>query len=123
MRLHRRRDRRVTSLVAGAALAVALAGCGLEPNEPATTLPAGGPAMTEAEYVDVMAAVNLALEEGLAGEEALERARALGAPEFTRAEIEEFVEHLRGSPMEWARVERRVHEKIALLRDSSAKSP
>lgn len=116
------RDRTVAAVICAVAL-VAQMGCALESEEPSPPRPAGDLPMTENEYVELMAALNVALEEGLVGDDAVARARNLGAKVFTREEIEQFVDHLKERPAEWTRIERRVHERTRELRASGTGPP
>jgi hypothetical protein len=123
MRPPRLRPRDVTVFLASAVLVVATSGCGPEPAEPASGRSVENTAMTETEYVEIMAALNVALEEGLLGEDALARARELGAKIFTRTEIEQFAERLKEDPTKWTRIERRVHERVTELMSLPRTSP
>jgi len=123
MRTRRSHRRRLVLAFACAAALIAHAGCGLDPAEPVERRSPGDLPMTESQYVEFMAALNVALEEGLTGEDALERARELGATVFDRNDVEVFIDHLRETPADWSRVERRVEERIAELRTEPAESP
>jgi hypothetical protein len=73
-------------------------------------------AMTETEYVNTMAALTVALEEGRIGEDASARIVALGATPYTREEIEAFVAPLRSDPERWAGVNLKVDKRIGELK-------
>ena len=100
-----------------AASALSLIGCsgGAEPR--------GGEGrsatITEEQYVNRMAALTVAVEEGLSGEAALARATELGAPDCSREELEQFARGLRQRPAEWVAVEERVENRVKELRDAS----
>ena len=72
--------------------------------------------MTGAEYVNTMAALTVALEEGRTGEDASARVVALGATPYTRGEIEAFVAPLRNDPERWAALTLEVDKRIGELK-------
>lgn len=83
-----------------------------------------GPApMTEDEFVEQLAALTLAVEEGLTGEEARSRAAQLGRTPFTREEMEAFAGILADDPERWADVAARVDRRIEELQAKADASP
>lgn len=73
-------------------------------------------AMTEDEFVDHMAALTVAVEDGLKGEEARDRAADLGGGRYTRDEIEAFADRLRADPVRWAELAGRIDRRIDEIR-------
>jgi hypothetical protein len=106
------RAKALTAVMALAALAVA--GCGREDAADGTA-PATA-AMEEGDYVAHVAALTVALEEGLTGAEAEARAIELGGGGHSRAEVEELAALLRERPERWLEVEKEVDGRIADLR-------
>ena len=76
------------------------------------------PALTVEEYVAHMAALSVAVEEGLSGREAADRAIELGGGGHTREEVEAFTDAMRRLPEEWAAVEIEVSERMKEIRRS-----
>ena len=76
--------------------------------------------MSEDGFVEHMAALTLAVEDGLTGEEARGRAAELGAVLYARDEIEAFADILRADPERWAGVAVRIDRRIADLRGAGA---
>jgi hypothetical protein len=72
--------------------------------------------MTETGYVNYMAALTVALEEGRTGEDASARVVALGATPYTRGEVEAFVAPLRKDPERWAGITLKVDKRIGELK-------
>jgi hypothetical protein len=106
--------------VAGALLALASApGCE-RPPEPVEDREIATAAMTEAEFVDHMAALTVAVGDGLTGEEARDRAAELGGAHYTREEIETFADLLRADPVKWAAIAERVDQRIAEIRSAES---
>ena len=79
--------------------------------------------MTEDDFVEHMAALTLAVEDGLTGEEARARAAELGAVLYARDEIEAFADILRADPERWAGVAARIDGRIADLRSAGSGGP
>jgi hypothetical protein len=75
--------------------------------------------MTEAEYIDEIAALTVAVDEGLSGVEARERAAELGGGKYTREEIEGFGETLKKRPERWIEVEKEIDARVAVLEGST----
>lgn len=102
--------RRRTKLALHAAAAVTVlvvAGTGCGPTESE-----GATGMTDEEYVAHVAALTVAVGEGLRGDAAIARAAELGGGTCTRAQMEEFAEELRLDPERWAALERLVDARI-----------
>jgi U3 small nucleolar RNA-associated protein 14 len=119
--------RRIPAAVQAAACAgliavAAIGGCdrasGLKEDQAARPAP-----MTEDEFVEQLAALTLAVEEGLTGEEARARAAELGETPFTREEMEAFADILADDPERWADVATRVDRRIEELRADTDASP
>ncbi len=112
---------------AAAALALAIlmtGGCGpdggpAEPGVPATTGSSGAPSMTEQDYIAHIAALTIAVEEGLSGEDAASRAIELGSRGHSREEVEEFARALRSRPKTWVEIEHEVDRRIGELRSAA----
>jgi len=113
---------------AAAALALALlvtGGCGpdegaAEPGAPAANGSSGATSMTEQDYIAHIAALTIAVEEGLSGEDAASRAIELGSRGHSREEVEEFVRALRSRPEAWLEIEREVDRRIGELRSATS---
>jgi hypothetical protein len=109
-----------TCAVSRAALAAALLICAAAGCEETAILPesARPPAsgMSDAEFVDYVACLTLALEEGLAHPEAALRAEALGARSFRRTEVEEYLAGLGADAERWVAVFESIDERIGELR-------
>lgn len=112
---------------AAAALALAIlltGGCGpdegtAEPGAPDTTGSSGATSMTEQDYIAHIAALTIAVEEGLSGEDAASRAIELGSRGHSREEVEEFARALRSHPKTWVEIEREVDRRIGELRSAA----
>jgi hypothetical protein len=104
---------RTAALLALASLLAA--GCGREggTGEPGA---AGTPSMTESDYVTHIAALTIAVEEGLSGEDAVARVIELGSKGHSREDVEELAALLRSRPHEWVEIEREIDERIGELR-------
>jgi hypothetical protein len=100
---------------------LAAAGCG-RASDPAGEVPPPA-TMNEDEYVEHVAALTIAVEDGLSGEEARARVAELGAPLYAREEVEAFAEILRRDPERWADVAARLDVRIADLRRAEAGAP
>jgi hypothetical protein len=112
----RRRVRRLLHAAACAAAAVALASGCERPPEPTGDRDGPAAGITEEEFVEHVAALTVAVEDGLAGEQARDRAAELGGGSYTREEIDAFAEVLRADPERWAAVAERIDRRIAELR-------
>ena len=75
--------------------------------------------MTAEAYVAHVAALTIAVEEGLSGQDAASRAIALGSRGHSREEVEEFARTLRSRPETWVEIEREVDKRIAELRSAT----
>ena len=112
---------------AAAALALVIlitGGCGpdggtAEPGVPAATGSPDAPSMTEQDYIAHIAALTIAVEEGLSGEEAASRAIELGSRGHSREEVEAFARALRSRPKTWVEIEREVDRRIGELRSAA----
>jgi hypothetical protein len=114
----RRIGERVLQAATCAALAIAVSlGAGCErPAEPSGNREISTAAMTEDEYIDHVAALTVAVEDGLTGDEARDRAVELGGASYTREELEAFVDILRADPVRWAAVNERIDRRIEEIR-------
>jgi hypothetical protein len=116
----RRRWRRLVQAAALGVAAIAVA-CMLScdrPPEPAQDPEISTGAMTEDEFVDHLAALTVAVEDGLSGYEATDRAAELGGGRYTREEIEAFADALSADPVRWAAVADRVDRRVAEIRSA-----
>ncbi len=113
----------IRSVAAAAVAALLLSGCGAEsePGDGEAAPPERG--VTESGFVEHVAALSLALEEGLTGEDARDRVAELGAPTYTRGEIENFTAYLRRDPVRWAEAARRIDERVDVLRSKFPATP
>lgn len=102
-------------LVTALAIAACCAGCGRDGDAGGETRGASG--VSERDYVSHVAALTVAVEEGLSGDAARERAVELGSPGLSRGQVEAFVDELRTEPERWVGVERRVDEMVEELRE------
>ncbi|MEA3409126.1 MAG: hypothetical protein U9Q95_02150 [Candidatus Eisenbacteria bacterium] len=115
----------VRTVVATLALAVlAVGGCGPDtgtgqPGAPAATGSSAAGSMTEENYVAHIAALTIAVEEGLSGEDAVSRAIELGSKGHSREEVEEFAKTLRSRPRTWIEIEREVDRRIGEIRSAA----
>ncbi len=116
----------IRTAAAALALAILMAGgCGpdegtAEPGAPAATGSSVATSMTERDYVDHIAALTIAVEEGLSGKDAASRAIELGSRGHSREEVEEFARTLRSHPETWVEIEREVDIRIGELRSAAA---
>lgn len=115
--------------VAGAlALAVlVMGGCGPdggtgESGAPATPESSAAPSMTTEDYIVHVAALTIAVEEGLSGKDATSRAIELGSRGHSREEVERFARTLRSRPKTWVEIEKEVDRKIDELRSAAGGS-
>ncbi len=105
------------------AAAIGLVSCGDPTDDPspenatAEDVTIDGSTVTEAEYINFMAALTIALEEGLTGEAADSRVSELGIRILDDDDIESALDGLRHDPVHWAEIERSVDEQIELLRE------
>jgi hypothetical protein len=112
----RRRARRLLHGTCAAVVALTLAaGCERAPG-PADDRGAPPGGMTEDEFVGQVAALTVAVEEGLTGEAARDRAADLGGGRHTRDEIDAYANLLRADPERWADVRERIDRRIEELR-------
>jgi hypothetical protein len=118
----------VRTAAAALALAILITG-GCEPDggtaesgAPATTGSSGVPSMTEQDYIAHIAALTIAVEEGLSGEDAASRAIELGSRGHSREEVEEFARALRSRPKTWLEIEHEVDRRIGELRSAAGGS-
>jgi hypothetical protein len=113
----RRTPGRLAASFVAACLALLLwAGCGRE-NERDGQRAHG--AMTEAEYIAEVAALTVAVEEGLSGEAARERASELGGGDYKPEEIDAFAERLREHPQRWIEVDKEIDRRVAVMTKSA----
>jgi hypothetical protein len=91
-------------------------------GRPAAPADRSGP-MTETDYVEYMAALTVALEEGRSGEDASARITELGATPFPREKVEAFVATLREDPERWAEITLKVDRRIAEQKAKGRSSP
>jgi hypothetical protein len=96
---------------------IACPGCGSDDTTP--EIPGAGAApggsMTEAQYIAHLAALTVAVGEGLTGEAAEERAMDLGSAGHTREEVERFAERLKARPERWLEIEREIEERVNVM--------
>jgi hypothetical protein len=98
-------------------LTVALISCSGPAGDPASEGAAvDGYTVTEAEYIDFIAALTVALEEGLTGEAIDLRVSELGVKVLNDDDIEPVLDDLRRDPIHWVEIERSVGERIELIR-------
>lgn len=102
------------------AVAIGLISCSDPTGDPSTEdVTIEGSTVTESEYIDFMAALTIALEEGLTGEAADSRVSELGVRVLSDNDIEEVLDDLHRDPVHWAEIERSVDDRIELLREQS----
>ncbi len=75
--------------------------------------------MTEQDYIAHVAALTIAVEEGLSGQDAASRAIELGSKGHSREEVAEFALTLRSRPKTWVEIEREVDKRIVELRSAT----
>lgn len=112
----RRRDGRLLQgavCVVAAFAVLSAGGCGGGESDVSPD-PPGAP-MSEGGFVEHMAALTVAVQEGLSGDAARIRVAELGAPTYTREEIEAFARTLEGDPERWAGVALRIDRRIGEL--------
>lgn len=127
IRLRAREGRAAPDLgTAAAALALAVlmtAGCGPDgeagqPGAPAARGSSTAASMTAETYIAHIAALTVAVEEGLSGQDAASRAIELGSKGHSREEVEEFALTLRAHPQTWVEIEKEVDRRIVELRSA-----
>lgn len=119
--IRRRAGRAAPALTAAAIALAALAAAGCGQEDAADEAARGAPSMTEEQYVAHIAALTIAVEEGLTGAAADARAVELGSSGHSREEVEEFAELLRERPERWLEMEREVDRRMADLRREAGK--
>lgn len=98
-------------------LVAALISCSSPENDQASEgLTANGSTITEAEYIDYISALTVALEEGLTGDAADLRISELGVKVLIDGEIELVLDGLRRDPIHWVEIERSIDERTKLMR-------
>jgi len=104
-------------------LIAALISCSGPADDPASEDPAAdGSTVTEAEYIDFISALTVALEEGLTGDTADLRVSELGVKVLADGDIELILDGLRRDPIHWAEVELSIDERTELIRRESPRS-
>jgi hypothetical protein len=123
----RRAVARALLLAALAALAAGTGtGCGTRdtdagsPSRGASGAGAETQGVTADGLVLYAAGLTVAVEDGLVGEAARQRAEALGAPRCERAQVEAFAARLRENPEEWVRIAARIDERVKAIREKEA---
>jgi hypothetical protein len=97
-----------------AAIALLACGCGQDaeaPDEPGRQR--GDARISEEGFVETLAALSAALDEGHRGDEAWERALELGAFAYSRAEIEAFADAVRPDADRWRGIMEAVEARTA----------
>lgn len=114
---------RVPLTALGIAVAIGLVSCSDPTGDPSTEdVTIEGSAVTESEYIDFMAALTIALEEGLTGEAADSRVSELEVRVLSDNDIEAVLDDLHRDPVHWAEIERSMDERIELLREQARRS-
>jgi hypothetical protein len=120
---HRGSVARALPLVLLFALAAGLGtGCGARDNDAARSdggapaVDSGARRVTEEGLVSYVAALTVAVEDGLVGEPARLRAEEMGAPRYERSQVEAFAARLREDPEQWIRIAARIDERVKALR-------
>lgn len=72
--------------------------------------------VSEQGFVETLAALSAALEEGHRGDDARERAAELGAHDYSRAEIEAFADALKADADRWRGIMEAIETRTAELR-------
>lgn len=78
--------------------------------------------MTEEDYIAHVAALTVAVEEGLSGEEAAQRAVELGSRGYSREQVEQFAAGLSSRPQRWIEIEKEIDARAARLRSGESGS-
>ncbi len=99
--------------------ALALSGCEARTANGHTA----GTRVTEEGLVSHLAALNIALEEGLTGDQAAVRVAELAGTDYSREEIEAFTEILRADPERWVRLVQSVDARTSELRAKERARP
>ena len=94
-------------------------GCGQDAGPDGTT-PQDPSSMTEEDYIAHVAALTVAVEEGLSGEEADRRAVELGSRGYSREQIEQFAARLSSRPHRWVEIEKEIDARAAELRSGAS---
>jgi len=76
--------------------------------------------MTEEDYIAHVAALTVAVEEGLSGEEADRRAVELGSRGYSREQVEQFAARLSSRPHRWVEIEKEIDARAAGLRSGAS---
>jgi hypothetical protein len=111
----------LSALAAGAGT-----GCGTRDTDagsPSRSAPGAGAetrGVTADGLVLYAAGLTVAVEDGLVGEAARQRAEELGAPRYERAQVEAFAARLRENPAEWVRIAARIDERVKAIREEEA---
>jgi len=99
---------------------IVLGGCG--GRTPPASSDDGAHLMTDAEYVEYVAALTVVLEERLSDDPAALRMEELGAPAFTRARVESFAVSLRNDTGRWLALTKRIDNRVAEIRKKAESS-
>jgi hypothetical protein len=114
--------RAIVIVLLSANAACLAAGCGARDTDAgpsgrgAAGAGAGASGVTAEGLALYVAALTVAVQDGLVGEAARARAQELGAPRYERAEVEAFAARLREDPEQWIRIARRIDEHVKALR-------
>jgi len=120
--------RALLPVVLSALIAGAWAGCG-DGNDDgsaaqsARSVDPGGQGGTAEDFVSYVAALTVAVEEGLVGEAARLRVEELGAPSLERARVEAFAARLLEDPERWVRTATLIEARAAELRAAQETPP
>lgn len=108
-------------------LAGAWAGCGDGNGDSAARsarrVDQGEQGVTAGDFVSYVAALTVAVEEGLVGDAARLRVEELGAPALERARVEAFAARLREDPERWVRTATLIEARAAELRAAQEAPP
>jgi hypothetical protein len=104
------------ALAVAAITLAAFAAAGCEQGNPADEVVTRTAHMTEEDYVAHIAALTIAVDEGLTGGDADARAIELGSAGHSREDVEEFAALLRTRPERWLDIEGEVDSRVADLR-------
>jgi hypothetical protein len=121
--------RALLPVVLSVVLAGALTGCGQREGDggsaaqSAGSVDPGGRGITAEDFVSYVAALSVAVEEGLVGEPARLRAQELGAPPLERARVEAFAAGLREDPERWVRTATLIETRVSELRAAQETQP
>ena len=104
-------------VLAVAAIVLLACGCGQDAESPDESARQSGRArVSEGGFVETIAALSAALEEGHRGDDAWERAAELGASDYSRAEIETFADALRADADRWREIMEAIEARATELR-------